>query len=676
MTGRAARWLLAAGLGWVSIFGAQADAPQMVLVRVGNHEGYGRVVFHLPPRMGYSVAREGQRVVVKFTADLAIGQAAATPRNVLGITTGTSQAELTLAPGAILRDWRTGDLVVIDVIDAVSGAKTTPATVPRQPTEASVAPPPPAAPAQTSAAQSPPAPPAQTSVAQSTPAQSVQTSVTPPPAPAQSAAPPVPAPPTPVGATVPAQASVADNELVVAGDGQLGVAAFRRGNAALIVFDERRDIDLTALRDDPTFGTATVQLLPGATVVSVRIEPDTSLALSRTANTWHVSAIAHEPRTRPIQTSVIEDRLVITAAAPGSVVGIADPLSGATLLVGTQRREGEAVLVGRRVPEFGLLPTWQGLAVQANADTVALRPVAQGFALTGAINVSPPPEAADQLAHGGGLARRFDFANQPPAILQARLRRQVAEAAAAPPLARAPLRRDAARTMIALGLGAEAEALLRLAATDDPHEANSPGNAALTAIAALLAHRPNEAEGLDDARLEATDDVAFWRAVRLAQEREGSAHAAAVFANALPLLLTDPMAIGDRVSQLVAETLVGGGELPAAGALLNARKTDTALDFARAMLLEAQGDSVGALASYVAGSVHSRARRDPCGGTSACFRRNRYQAGGGSAGKPAVCMAWRSTRTSTARTRGNAEGACRRLALGAQPAAGNRGAVS
>ena len=604
MTGRAARWLLAAGLGWIAIVGAQADAPQTVSVRVGNHEGYGRVVFHLPPRIGYSVTQEGQHAIVKFTAELAVGQAAAIPRNVLGITTGKSQADFTLAPGAILHDWRTGDLVVIDVLDAAPdkepGTKATPvaaATAAAPPAQAAPAPPRQAA--EPPAAPSPPARPAQISAAPPPPpAQPSQASATPPPTPTQPDAAPPPSPATPTSAAAPTEAPAAEDGLKVAGDAQLGVAAFRRGNTALIVFDQRRDIDLTQLRDNPVFGAATVELLPTATVVSMRMEPDTSLALARTGNVWHITAVTSEARPHPIQASVTEDRLVLATSAPGSVVAVADPLSGTTLLVGTQRREGEAVLVGRHAPEFSLVPTWQGVVVQANADTVGLRPVAQGFALTGVANVSTPPDAADLLAHGGGLTRRFDFADQPPAILEARLRRQVAEAAAAPPLARAPLRQAAARTMIALGLGAEAEALLGLAATDDPHEANSPDNAALTAIAALLAQRPNETEGLDEPRLEATDDIAFWRAVRLAQQQEGSAHAAAVFASALPLLLAYPKAIAERVSPLAAETLVAAGELPAATALLDARKTDGTLDLARAMLLEAHGDNAAALAAY------------------------------------------------------------------------------
>ena len=125
-----------------------------------------------------------------------------------------------------------------------------------------------------------------------------------------------------------------------------------------------------------------------------------------------------------------------------------------------------------------------------------------------------------------------------------------------------------------------------------------PTTAALAAVAALLAHRPDEAEGLADPRLSAADDVTLWRAVRLAQLHDGSVAAAAMFAATMPLLLAYPAEMRDRLLPLVAETLVAGGETGPAAALLDARKDDAALDLARAMLQEAKGDTAGALASY------------------------------------------------------------------------------
>jgi hypothetical protein len=245
-----------------------------------------------------------------------------------------------------------------------------------------------------------------------------------------------------------------------------------------------------------------------------------------------------------------------------------------------------------------LLPTWLGVVVVPNADTMALRPTPQCFVIAGAHTLTPPSDIADQLAHSVGLTRQFDFPSQPVAVLQQRLQAQMTEDATTPPLARGPFRQAAARTMIALGLGAEAEAMLQIAAADDPHEAGAPDNPALASIAGLLAHRPDEANGLADPRLGAADDLTLWRAVRLAQLQEGSAQAAAMLATTLPLLLAYPAEMRDRLLPFVAETLVAGGEIATAGALLDARKTDGTLDLARAMQQEAQGKATEALASY------------------------------------------------------------------------------
>jgi hypothetical protein len=137
-----------------------------------------------------------------------------------------------------------------------------------------------------------------------------------------------------------------------------------------------------------------------------------------------------------------------------------------------------------------------------------------------------------------------------------------------------------------------------MAAADDPREAASPDNAALASIAAILAHRPGEATGLNNAHYSGADDISLWRALRQAQQDEGSAAAAAVFSATLPLALALPVEMRNRVLPLVAETLVAGSETAMATALLDARKDDATLDMARAMLHERQGDKVGALAVY------------------------------------------------------------------------------
>ena len=119
-------WPLGAVLGSIWLAAALADTGPAVPVRVGNHEGYSRVVFNLPSRADYQITQQGDHVVVHFPADVSIGVANAMPRNVLAITGGAGQAELVLAPGATFRDWRLGNVVVIDVADHdTSGGKPT-----------------------------------------------------------------------------------------------------------------------------------------------------------------------------------------------------------------------------------------------------------------------------------------------------------------------------------------------------------------------------------------------------------------------------------------------------------------------------------------------------------------------------------------------------------------------
>ncbi len=640
--------------------GALADGSSVV-VRVGSHDGYGRVTFALPPRTEYHLTQQDQHVVIQFGSDLKIGPANAIPHNVIGINGGTGQATLDVAPGTVLHDWRYGDLLVIDVRDPATppAASATPAAVSRKPDAAKPAqanaqpikpetaksqpaqpeagkPPPPTPGAatpdttrRTSSANTADGAPASAPPAKVIAPEQEQLATAPKPAAVgtpQVGAQPVPQQPDAAPAAPPQSAvstekpqpedvsdNAADGALDIKADPQLGLAVFRMSNAALIVLDKSRTIDLAPLRDDPVFGSAIVQTLPTATVIRLPLDPGITLASSRVGDTWRIAAGPQELPLRPIQATVADDRLSLSAATPGAVVSIVDPDSGTTLLVGTQRSSGQGVPVRRRTAEFILLSSWQGVAVEPKADTIGLRPTAPGFVVTGANALSPASDVGDQLAHSVGLTRLVDFPSQPDEALLDRLSKEMQATVATPVLTRGPGRELVARTMMALGLGAEAGAVLRLAATDDPHLAASQKTAALASIAALLAHRPEEARALTDPALPAADDVVFWRAVRLAELQPGSAEAAATFGATAPLALSMPAEMRNRLLPLVAETLVIGGETATAAVLLAARPNDASLDLARAMLAEARHDNEAALAAYDRldqsrdQSVHARA---------------------------------------------------------------------
>jgi hypothetical protein len=113
--------------------------------------------------------------------------------------------------------------------------------------------------------------------------------------------------------------------------------------------------------------------------------------------------------------------------------------------------------------------------------------------------------------------------------------------------------------MLSLGMGAEAQAILAaLTAADDPRLTDDPDRRALSAIAALIAGRPGEANALVDPSLTGTDEIALWRAVRSAMTHEGEADAAPVFAADIALPLAYPDALRDRLLPLMVETMALG----------------------------------------------------------------------------------------------------------------------
>ena len=383
--------------------------------------------------------------------------------------------------------------------------------------------------------------------------------------------------------------------------GAVGAALFSRGPDTFVVFDERRPIDLSALRDDPVFGSAVVTLHPASTVIRLTRLPGRSAMLLPAQLGWILAIAGASPKPAALVQDAANNVMTFAADAAGQVVAIADPRTGATLLVGTQRVSGQAMLVERQTPEFILPVTGQGIVVEPLSDAISLRITQAGFVLSGApsgLVLSPAPPMAEATMAAARLTRTFEFPRQTTANLAGRARRQAVAAAMAPATTRGPKRHALAESTLGLGLGAETQTLLRVTMKDDPREAASATTTGLAAIAALLAGRPEEAGDLADPRITETDEIALWRGVRTAMLDEGSPAAAAVFATTAPLLFTYPPEMRRRLLPLVLETMALGGEALAAAPLLAEREHDPSLAYARALLKQAQGDNDAALVLF------------------------------------------------------------------------------
>jgi hypothetical protein len=602
--------------------------PRPAAVRVSEQNHRGRVVFDFTRHVGFGLQRVGDTVELRFTHGGVVTSVEQGTRNVTAVHGGIARATIDLTPGARLRTRRQGNRIVVDVMDPVGEP---PPAEPGQNASPENVPPPNASP------QSAPPQNAQQDAPQNAPLQkSAQILTQPPPAsaaaPVAPAAPPVAAPsipvaqtplPAPDSSTTPAPAAAAPpapapaesdalaatpfdlppgatgSAVLLPFGARVGAAAFRRGGAAWVVFDERRPIDMAALKDDPVLSGATVQLLTAATLLRLPLAAGAELRLSRVPEGWTVAAMPLAPPLSPIPVVAKETRFELPVVNPGQVVVVPDTETGQNLLVGTLRGTLAGIPAARTVPEFVLRATWQGVLVEPISDFTALRATQDGFVVeTGKDTLSPQPDTARALAEAAYLTRRFEFPSGATETLLRRLHTQIADDANAPAQSRSRPRKAAAATMIALGLGVEAQALLRLAGEEDPRLANDPEAIGLSAIAAMEGGRDAEADGIADPALNGTDEVALWRAVRAARRQEGSSEAAAAFATTLPLILAYPPELRTRLLPLAAETMAQGGAPDAADALLARLPDDASLDYARALRLEAKGDSAGALKRY------------------------------------------------------------------------------
>jgi hypothetical protein len=271
------------------------------------------------------------------------------------------------------------------------------------------------------------------------------------------------------------------------------------------------------------------------------------------------------------------------------------------LLIGTVRTAAPAVLLAQTTPQFVLRATILGIVVEPLSDrlTLDLRP--HGFALSnrGArLDLTPSSPELFARANAIGLTTQLGLSPEPHDALFQATRAGMTTTALTPPPQRASAEREAARKMIALGMGAEAQAMLHLAALRDPRETRLADYRGLLALAALLANRLPEAAPINDSDLSGTDEVILWRALRGAALRENLATVGPQLASTWPLILSYGPALKQRLLPVAAEALIESSNLPAAQSLLQAEPNLPVLALARAMLAEARSNAAAALAGY------------------------------------------------------------------------------
>jgi hypothetical protein len=553
-----------------------ALAEARIGLRVGSHADYGRIVLDAPGRLDYRIEEDGGRVVLRLDTPAALDLSAARrpPRNVAGIEVVEGGIAVAVSPGTRLRHFRLDNRVVLDFLNPAPAART-----PSAPPRAAPAP---------AAAPAPGAPPAPVAL-------------------------PIPATPLPTAPASPRPPLIefTGGVLSVPAGPEVGAALLQRGGQWLLVLDAPLPLDAAALRALPVLAGTEVSVGPRATVIRLPLTAAPDPRVQRTPTAWRVELSSERPSFRSILPETEPGpppRLVLRAARPGEAVPVLDPVTGATMLVGTMGEGGAAVPIARRGATFELLPTRLGVAILPRADTLTLRALPDRFvADADGAPLALGPEMAAGAADALLMSRHFDLPADDVASLWARERNAMLAVASAPPLGRAAPRLRAAEALLALGLGQEAQSMAALAMREDPRIATDPRAQALHAAAALVGGRLAEAGALAEAR-PGTDEAGLWRALHLASHGEASA---AALAPALPLLLSYPEPLRARLLPLAAEALAAGGETGAARRLLAAREaSDPSLALARARLQEAEGAIEEALSAYeeIAGGRDRRSR--------------------------------------------------------------------
>jgi hypothetical protein len=285
------------------------------------------------------------------------------------------------------------------------------------------------------------------------------------------------------------------------------------------------------------------------------------------------------------------------------------------LLVGTIAGPPAAVAEARRFVAFDLLPTRLGVALALRSDEPSLRAGPGGFAVplspTGPLTLAPPPRPGEAVAMR--VERVLDLPAMSTDALLERRQRLLADLSATPVLGRGPRRVDVAEVLLALGLPAEAQSLMQLAASEDPRLGTQPRGRMVLAAAAIMAGRPQEAaEALGAPGLPDAGEPAFWRG--LVQAGAVGSAVPAAFVAAAPIVHLYPAAMRARLLPVTALALAEGGALAAAGQMLD-QATPELRDaplarYAAARLAELRGDTSRALEGYraLASSRDSDAR--------------------------------------------------------------------
>ncbi|HYH38153.1 MAG TPA: tetratricopeptide repeat protein [Azospirillum sp.] len=378
-------------------------APAAVKLRAADHPTHSRVVFDWTAPVEYTLQRDGSSVTMLFDkaaqADLS-PVAKSKLRNITNLEqfkapNGGLAVTFVAPPDADLREYRTGNSVIVDILN--------PGTRKAEPAQTAAAPQPPA-----------PTPPA--------PAQPTPPAAAPAPAPALAA----PAAQPPMQPVTAAPAKPVEREkgpiLVFDAGGPAAAAVYPRAGYLYVVFDKPLPIGAGTVTGPGAEQVGTVEPVPatGGSAFRTRIGPFIWPQVERQGTVWRIVPMtrltappAEELRVDSEPDFLLGARIVVRALDAANVVQLTDPEVGDRLHVVPLPRPGQAINEMRRYPDLEVLPSFQGIAVRPINDALTVRPVKEGVELTSAGGLFLSP-AAD-LGSRATVAQAPQTSLPPPA---------------------------------------------------------------------------------------------------------------------------------------------------------------------------------------------------------------------------------------------------------------------
>ncbi len=455
--------------------GAPAGVPT-VEIRAGDHKGLSRILLTWHTQVGFVVDEAPDSITVTFDhpAKADLGSTATQKlRDVVSIAVAPDPSKLVLKlgvkAGARSRAFKTGNIVIVDILDPPAGMPET-------------------APAETA------------------------------PAPVTAAAGPE--------AKTDSKPQTADETVVhLQPDRPASLVAFQRGQYLWLATDGKVSAGMPSVAGPAAtlLSSPARYMAQNGTLFRYLVKPASSpdtpqlhLATRQHGGGWDVilSHQAQASATLVINAAATENQVSVTAPGATQVISFVDPDLGDTLSLVPLPTAGELIVKSRRLADADIFATAQGFAAVTRGDHVAV-----GAAL-GEITISGMALSADSGMHGTAPSL-FDlqawYKGGPEKLLQDRqdIEHAVIGAEDTPTQGQAI---ELARLFLANGYGNEASAALQLAASDNPDVVKSPDYIAMRgATEALQGRIPEARADLTTEALQNQPEASLWRALAAAQ---------------------------------------------------------------------------------------------------------------------------------------------------------------